>query len=76
MSLPGIAFAEQPSDPPPDRGNPSCFGNYARTTNEVPDAGPGLYVSTAAQELAESPDGNPHFAQTLQEMGKNEPFFC
>ena len=76
MSLPGIAFAEQPSDPPPDRGNPSCFGNYARTTNEVPDAGPGLYVSTAAQELAESPDGNPHFAQTLQEIRKNEPFFC
>ena len=68
MSLPGIAFAEQLSDPPLDSGNPSCFGNYARTTKEVPDKGPGFYVSTAAQKLAESPGGNPHFAQTLQEI--------
>ena len=68
MSLPGIAFAEQPSDPPLDSGNPSCFGDYARTTKEVPDKCPGFYVSTAAQKLAESLGGNPHFAQTLQEI--------
>ena len=69
MSLPGIAFAEQTSEPPSDRGNPSCFGSYSRTTKEVPDAGPGFYVSDAAQGLAQSPPpGNPHFAQTLQEI--------
>ena len=76
MSLPGIAFAEQPSDPPLDSGNPSCFGSYSRTTKEVPDAGPGSIVSTAAQGLAESPDGNPHFAQTLQKIRQDEPFLC
>ncbi len=63
MSLPGIAFAEQPSDPPLDSGSPSCFGDYARTTKEVPDAGPGASVSSVATTLADTPGGNPHSAQ-------------
>jgi hypothetical protein len=48
--------------------NSSCFGTYASTTKEVPDAGPGSYVSAAAQGLAAEPGGNPHFAQTLQDI--------
>lgn len=63
LSLPGIAFAEQPSDPPPDSGSPSCFGDYARTTKEVPDAGPGTSVSSVATTLADTLGGNPHSAQ-------------
>ena len=48
------------------QGQPSCFGSYARSTDEVRDAGPGFFVSAAAQELAEAPGGNPHLAQALQ----------
>ena len=76
MSLPGIAFAEQPSDPPLDSGNPSCFGNYARTTNEVPDVGPGSFVNPVAPTLAETPEGDQHAAQFLNQIRKEEPFLC
>ncbi len=69
MSLPGIAFAEQPSDPPLDSGNPSCFGDYARTTKEVPDAGPGSAISEIALTLGQlAPGGNEHAAQVLNRI--------
>jgi hypothetical protein len=50
--------------------NSSCFGKYA-STKETQDAGPGASVSRVATTLAESPGGNPHFAQTLQEIRDN-----
>jgi hypothetical protein len=73
MSLPGIAFAEPPNDPPLDSGDPSCFGDYARNTKEVPDAGPGASVRIVATELAEIPGGNEHSAQVLQEIRRGVP---
>jgi hypothetical protein len=57
MSLPGIAFAVQPSDPPIDSGNPSCFGAFARAQPGEP--GPGEGVS----QLAKS--GGAQVADTL-----------
>jgi hypothetical protein len=69
MSPPDIAFAEQPSDPPLDSGTPSCFGNYARTTKKVPDAGPGSATSEITTTLGQlAPGGNEHAAQVLNQI--------
>ncbi len=48
----GIVFAQPPSDSI-ERGNPSCFGAYARS-EPGPPPGPGDFVSEAATFLAES----------------------
>jgi hypothetical protein len=47
----GVVFAQPPSDI--ERGNPSCFGAFARS-EPGPPPGPGDFVSEAATTLAES----------------------
>ncbi len=54
--------------------NSSCFGQYASTIKETPDAGPGASVSPVAQTLGqEAPGGNEHAAQFLNQIRSN---FC
>ena len=51
----------------------SCFGQYASTIKETPDAGPGEFVSSVAYTLADIEGGNEHSAQVLNTIRQKVP---
>ena len=68
VALSGMAYADPPSEPPIDSGNPSCFGEFARNIPNGP--GPGTTFVKPITEVAgpTNVDELAEFVGTVQQV--------